>query len=105
MDSIVKALDERGDAAHCWIHADMPTYFHLQPAAATAAEAAPWTPLEVDGKTVPWLHVGALTMAFVTAPSALDAQTIATTRFLRWQGGRFENVSAEVAAGRIAVKP
>ena len=63
------------------------------------------TPLEVDGKTVPWLHVGALTMAFVTAPSALDAQTIATTRFLRWQGGRFENVSAEVAAGRIAVKP
>lgn len=105
MDSIVKALDERGDAAHCWIHADMPTYFHLQPAAATVEEAAPWTPLEVDGKAVPWLHVGALTMAFVTAPSALDAQTIATTRFLRWQGGRFEDVNAEVVAGRIAVKP
>jgi hypothetical protein len=104
MDSIVKALDERGDVARCWIHADMPTYFHLQSAAVMAADAAPWTPLEVDGKAVPWLHVGALTIAFVAAPPALDAQAIATTRFLRWQNGRFDDVSAEVANGSIAAK-
>jgi len=105
MDSIVKALDERGDVAHCWIHADTPTYFHLQSATAKPAEAAPWMPLEAGGKSVPWLRVGALTIAFVTAPSALDAQTMATARFLRWQNGRFDDVSAEVADGRIAVKP
>jgi len=105
MDSIVKALSERDDVRGCWIHADTPTYFQFQPAAATAADAAPWTSLEVGGKAVPWLRLGALTIAFVTAPPALDAQTIATTRFLRWQNGRFEDVSAEVAAGRVAVKP
>ncbi len=104
MDSIVKALAERGDVARCWIHADAPTYFHLQPAAATDADAAPWTPLEADGKAVPWLQVGALTIAFVAAPPALDTQAIATTRFLRWQNGRFDDVSAEVADGSIVAK-
>jgi len=105
MDSIVKALADRDDLAYCWIHADTPTYFHLQPATATAADAAPWTPLQVDGKPVPWLHVGDLAIAYVTAPPALDAQAMATTHFLRWQGGRFDAVGAEVAAGRIVVKP
>jgi len=104
MDSIVKALGENDAVRRCWVHADAPTYFHLQSTAVTAADAAPWTPLEADGKSVPWLHVGALTIAFVTAPSALDAQTIATTRFLRWQDGRFDDVSAQVAGGSIAVK-
>lgn len=104
MDSIVKALDGHDDIRRCWIHADAPTYFHLQPAEATAADAAPWTPLEADGKPIPWLHVGALTVAFVTAPPALDAQVIATTRFLRWQNGRFDDVSAQVADGSVAAK-
>lgn len=105
MDSIVKALDEREDLRRCWIHADMPTYFHLQPAAATPADAAPWTPLEARGKPAPWLRVGALAIAYVTAPSAWDAGTLATTRFLRWRGSEFEDVSADVAGGRIVVKP
>jgi len=105
MDSIVKALSDRDDVRRCWIHADSPTYFHLQPAAATAADAAPWTPLETDGKAVPWLHVGSLTIAFVSAPPALDPQAIAATHFLCWQGGRFDDVSAEVAEGRIAARP
>lgn len=105
MDSIVKALSDRADIRRCWVHADMPTYFHLQSAPATAADAAPWTPLETGGKSVPWLHAGALTIAYLSAPPALDAQALATTRFLRWRGGEFEDVSADVAAGRIVVKP
>ena len=87
------------------MHADAPTYFHLQPALVTPADAAPWTPLEADGKAVPWLHVGALTIAFVAPPPAVDASTIAATHFLRWKDGRFNDVSAEVADGRIVVKP
>ena len=106
MDSIVKALaKDRSQIAHCWIHADAPTYFHLQDAAAMPADAAPWMPLAVDGKPLPWPRVGALRYAYLSAPTQLDAHTLATTQFLRWQDGRFVDVSTQVIAGRIKVQP
>lgn len=106
MDSIVKALaPDPQRMAHCWIHADAPTWFHLQDAAAVPANAAPWMPLTVDGKPLPWPRVGALRYAYLSAPTQLDAHTLATTQFLRWQDGRFVDVSALVRAGERDVRP
>jgi hypothetical protein len=92
MDSIVKALAQRKDVAHCWIHADAPTYFHLQSAEVVPADAAPWTPLRVDGVVVPWLRLGALAIAYVSSSPAPAAQAWADARVLRWHAGRFDAV-------------
>src|SRR5690606_35958575 len=68
MDSVVKALSPDPERfAHCWIHADYPTWFHLMRAPVSVADSAPWRPLEIDGMTVPWLRVGDVEYAYLAA--------------------------------------
>ncbi len=106
MDSIVKALAaDREHVSRCWVHANLPTYFHLQDAAAQPAAALPWLPLRLEGREVPWLRVGNMTYAYLSPPAKLDAQTLSSSHFLRWNGVRFEDVSNDVVAGRRIVAP
>jgi hypothetical protein len=99
MDSVVKALDaDLARVAPCWFHANYPTWFFLLPAAVDASAALPYRPLQVDGRDVPWLRVGGATIAYLQAETGIGVD--ARARYLRWNGTRFDEVSADVAAGR-----
>jgi hypothetical protein len=102
MDSVVKALDaDASRVARCWFHANYPTWFFLLPTPVAVADAAPYPPLQLDGGEVPWLRVGTATFAYLQAPATVDADARARMRFLRWNGMRFDDVGADVAAGRL----
>ena len=101
-DSIVKALSPDLDRVkHCWFHSNSPVYFQAAPA--TPADATPYHPLDVDGKSAPWRTIGGVVIAYLSAPENADPRDFSQMIFLRYRDNRFENVSADVAAGRIAV--
>ena len=105
MDSVIKALSpDPARVEHCWFHANYVTWFHLLAAPVDAADAAPWIPLVADGHVVPWRRVGDLQIAYLAPPQRADSRDVAAMRFLRWRDGHFDDVSADVAAGRIAVR-
>jgi hypothetical protein len=100
MDSVVKALDsDLARVDRCWFHANYPTWFYLVPASVDPSAALPYRPLQIDGHDVPWLHVGSATIAYLRAESAVGADERARMRYLRWNGARFDQVDADVAAG------
>ena len=102
MDAIVKALDaDHARSDRCWFHADYPTWFFLQPSPTRPADAAPYPPLRVDGRDVPWLQVGTATFAYLQAPARIDAADRAHFRYLRRNGARFDDVTDDVAQGRL----
>jgi hypothetical protein len=104
MDSVVKALSPDLDRVkHCWFHTNYGTPFHLQAAPALPADAAPYLALQVEGKQVPWMTIGDLVIAYVRAPASVEPGTLLRMKFLRYRDGRFDDVSAEVAKGSIAV--
>jgi hypothetical protein len=104
MDSVVKALDaDPSRVAHCWFHADYPTWFFLQPSPVGAAAAAPYPPLRLDGREVPWLRIGAVTLAYLQAPAPPGPDDRSHMRYLRWNGTRFDDVTVDVAEGRLPV--
>ena len=104
MDGVVKALDtDLARVGHCWFHASYPTWFFLLPAPVAPAEADPYAPLRLNGHEIPWLRVGGATVAYLQESRQVDAQARMAMRFLRWNGSRFADVGADVAAGRIAV--
>ncbi len=101
-DSIVKALSPDLDhVKHCWFHSNSPAYFQAAPA--TPADAAPYQPYQTDGKPAPWRTVGGVVIAYLSAPENPDPRDLAHMVFLRYRDGRFEDVSADVVAGRFAV--
>jgi hypothetical protein len=101
-DSIVKALSPDLDRVkHCWFHSNSPLYFQAAPA--TPADAAPYRPFAVDGTPAPWRTLGGAVIAYLAAPENPDRADFGRMVFLRYRDGRFEDVSADVAAGRIAV--
>lgn len=106
MDSVLKALSpDLGRVAHCWFDADYPTFFHLLAAPVDAADALPSRPLQVDGVSVPWRRIGGLVAAYARPPERpLEAQELDGLRFLRYEHGRFVDVTADVAAGRVSVR-
>ena len=102
MDSQIKALSPDLDKiGHCWIHADQATWFHLLAAPVTAADAAPFRPLQVEGRELPWPEVGGLVIAYLepAATTSMPASTI----FLQQRNGHFEEVRVADAAGRWPV--
>lgn len=102
MDSVVKALsDDPGRVGHCWFHADYVTYFHLMAAPVTPADALPWLPLRLQGREVPWRRVGDLVIAYLDPPDGIDTDEMARWLFLRHREGGFDDVTAQVTAGRI----
>jgi hypothetical protein len=102
MDSVVKALDaDASRVARCWFHANYPTWFFLQPTPVDAAAAAPYPPLRLDGREVPWLRIGTATLAYLQAPVRSGADDRSHMRYLRWNGTRFDDVTADVAEGRL----
>ena len=104
MDSIIKALSPDLDhVKHCYFHADYVTYFYLLAAPAGPAEAAPYRPLEIGGKTIPARRIGDLVIDYLSPPARIDARELAPVRFLRYRDGRFDDVSADVASGRLPV--
>jgi len=48
------------------------------------------------------LRIGTATAAYLQSPGAIDADARARMRFLRWNGTGFDDVSADVVAGRVA---
>jgi len=101
-DSIVKALaPDLNRVKHCWFHSNSPIYFQAAPT--EPADALPFRPLEVDGKPAPWRTIGGLVIAYLAAPENTDPRDMGRMIFLRYHEHRFEDVSAEVAAGRIAL--
>jgi hypothetical protein len=91
IDSIVKALSpDLPRVAHCWFHAEYPTWFHLVAAPADADGALPWHPLALDGVPVPWRRVGALVFAYLAPLPPADA---AVAHVLRWNGEGFVEVA------------
>jgi hypothetical protein len=104
MDSVVKALSPDLDRVkHCWFHTNYETPFQLQAAPAFPSDAAPYVPLQISGKPVPWMTVGDLVIAYVRAPANVEQGTLSRMKFLRYRDGRFDDVSADVANGSIAV--
>jgi hypothetical protein len=104
MDGVVKALDPNlARVGRCWFHASYPTWFFVLPAPVAPGEAAPYAPLRLDGREVPWLRIGGATVAYLQASQDVDVAARTGMRFLRWNGSGFDDVSAEVAAGRITV--
>lgn len=105
MDSVVKALSpDLGRIAHCYFHTTYPTWIHLVTAPRIVADAAPWAPLQVDGAVLPSRRIGGLEIVSVLPPARETVWNPATVRFLRFDGSRFEDVTAEVAAGEIPVR-
>jgi hypothetical protein len=103
MDSVVKALSpDLERVAHCWFHSGDVTYFNLMRAPSSAAEAAPYQPLRQDGSALPWRVVGNLVIAYLS-PS-VPARAARPMTYLRLHDGRFEDVSDDVAAGRVPVE-
>jgi len=95
MDSVVKALSPDPERfAHCWIHADYPTWFHLMRAPVSVADSAPWRPLEIDGMTVPWLRVGDVEYAYLAARGEAAFANDPRVRLLAWDGRRFVDAAA-----------
>jgi hypothetical protein len=93
MDSVVKAMSPGlGRVAHCWFHADYPTWFHLLAAPAVEADALPWRPLAQDGEPVPWRTLGGLVIAYVERMPAARSPAV---RVLRYRDGRFEPLPAD----------
>lgn len=105
MDSVMKALSpDLARVAHCYFHTDYVTYFHLLAATRDAADAAPWGPLHIDGAVVPSRRIGDLAIDYLTPPAPVDTREFASMRFLRYRDGRFDEVSAQVLAGTLAVR-
>ncbi|GAA0705084.1 hypothetical protein [Dokdonella soli] len=105
MDSIVKALSpDLARVGHCYFHADYVTYFHLLAAPVDTGDAAPYRPLEIDGRIVPPRRIGGLLIDYLSPPPQVDPRELASMRFLRYRDGRFDDVSADVVAGRLAVR-
>jgi len=104
MDAVVKALDtDLPRVARCWFHANYPTWFFLQPTPADAADALPYPPLRLDTRELPWQPIGSVTFAYLQAPARIAADDRLRMRFLRWDGARFDDVTADVAQGRLPV--
>jgi len=101
-DSIIKALSPDLDRVkHCWFHSNSPAYFQAAPA--TSADAAPYRPFEVDEKLAPWRTIGGVVIAYLSPPENADPRDFGRMIFLRYRDNRFEDVSADVVAGHIAV--
>lgn len=104
MDSIIKALSpDLGQVKHCYFHADYVTYFHLLAGPVDPAEAAPYRPLEIDGKAIESRRIGDLVIDYLSPPAHFDARELALMQFLRYRDGQFDDVSADVASGRLPV--
>ena len=93
MESMVKALSPGLERiAHCWFHADYPTWFHLLAAPAVETDAMPWRPLAQGGVPVPWRTVGGLVIAYL---QPMPASSSPGVRVLRYRDGRFEPLPAD----------
>ena len=104
MDAVVKALSQNlPNVDRCFIHSDYVTYFNLMGGSVTPADAAPYEPHDASGAPVPWLHVGDAVIAYLDPPSSVGVETTRGMSFLRYEGGVFRDVTADVADGRLPV--
>lgn len=102
MDSVVKALIPDLDRVkHCYIHSDYVTYFYLLGAPIAIADAMPYRPLLVNGVAVPPRRIGDAVIDYRSPPDPVDLHQPTFMHFLRYREGHFDDVSADVVAGRI----
>lgn len=104
IDSIAKALGADPDrVGRCFVEANYVTYFNLMRGDANPADAAPYTPRVVEGHPLGWLHIGEMTAAYLDPPATVDAAALDGIVFLRYRNGAFEDVTADVTAGRLPI--
>jgi hypothetical protein len=105
MDAVVKALSANLNAVdRCFIHSDYVTYFNLMGGSVAPADAAPYLPHEVSDAPVPWLHVGDAVIAYLDPPNSAGVEKTRGVLFLRYEGGVFRDVTADVNDGRLPVE-
>ncbi len=105
IDSMVKALSPDLDrVAHCWFHADYPTYFQLMRAPVDAADAAPYQALAIDGRRVPWRRLGNLEIAYLEPLRPANTVAPAALIRLRYRDGHFAEFGAEPGAAHSQVE-
>ncbi|MDR3387758.1 MAG: hypothetical protein P4L92_11960 [Rudaea sp.] len=72
MDAVIKALSPDLDRVkHCWFHANYGTLLNLMAAPVSPADAAPYLPLEVDGRPLPWRTLGGVVLAYLRPPESV----------------------------------
>lgn len=104
MDSIVKALSpDLGRVGRCFVHSERVTYFHLMNRGVGVADAAPYRARRIDGNPLPWLNVGGAVAAYVDPPPDATPTALSGAVFLRYQSGRFHDVTVDVAMGRLPI--
>jgi len=104
-DSIAKALSPNLQRIErCFVHTDYPTFFHLLGRDENPADATPYQPREIRGVPIPWLRVGDALVGYIEPPSSgATAANIEGAVFLRYENGTFNDVTADVVAGRLHV--
>ncbi|HVV95526.1 MAG TPA: hypothetical protein VHC92_00150, partial [Rhodanobacteraceae bacterium] len=104
IDSVAKALGADPDrVGRCFVEADYVTYFNLMRGEANHADAAPYTPRVAEGQPLGWLHIGEMTAAYLDPPATTDAAALDGIVFLRYRNNAFEDVTADVTAGRLPI--
>lgn len=104
MDSVVKALDPDLDRVrHCYFHSDYVTYFYLLGAPINGADATPYQPLLVNGVAIAPRRIGDAVIDYLSPPQHVDLHQLGAVHFLSYRDGRFDDVSADVVAGRLPV--
>jgi hypothetical protein len=102
MDSVVKALSpDLGKVAHCLVHTDYETFIYLLPAGeSTRRGREPYATR--NGPAGPLLprRVGDLEMVYLESPTALAPRYARNALLLAYEGGRFVDVTEDVASGR-----
>ncbi len=102
MDSIVKGIAPNlGQLRHCWIHSDVRTSFHVQPAKMPFDAAKPFSPLATDSSVMSWPQAGRLEFAYLARLDDSALRGDPNTIFFLHRGDKFVDVTSEVASGRV----
>jgi len=105
MDAVVKALaPDLHRVQDCLFHNEYPTFFYFAPHGhLDPRKSLPFRPLEMNGVIVPWLHVGGLDIAYLSAPPKVDRDNAGNGMFFSYEQGQFRDVTSEITAGRREV--
>lgn len=104
-DSIVKAVATSPRRIFgCTFQADVTPWMHNLPKAMPVARFAPLMPLAENGRLVRTLELGNLAFRYFNLSPDIDPASVPGAHYLAWNGTAFDDVTADVVAGRRAVQ-